>query len=100
MLSLAPLPPVQQFIRDCVDLASSLDSLDTRDYRLYLIASVLTSQTEYHALLLRRKALSPSVVEAAWVDFMLEGLLTRLSSLKSRIGIGTPAYCSSHAAAG
>lgn len=94
------LPPVHQFILDCLDLASSLDSLDTRDYRLYLIATVLSSQTQYRALLLRRQALSPSVAEQAWVDFLLDALLTQLKSLKSRIGISTPLRCISRTTAG
>lgn len=93
------LSPVHQFILDCLDLASTLDSLDIRDYRLYLIATVLSSQTEYRALLLRRQALSPSVVEEAWVDFLLDALLTQLRSLKSRIGISTPIRCISHTTA-
>jgi hypothetical protein len=97
MHSLFRLPPAQQFILDCVDLASSLDSLDPRDYRVYLIAAVLSSQTQYHSLLLRRQDLSPSSVEEAWIDFMLDGLLARLRSLKSRIGIGMPAQYISHA---
>lgn len=99
MHSLSPLAPVQQFILDCVDLASSLDSLDIRDYRLYVIATVLSSQTQYHALLLRRQDLSPSSAEEAWIDFMLDSLLARLRSLKSRIGISTPIHCISHAPA-
>lgn len=93
------LSPVHQFILDCLDLASTLDSLDIRDYRLYLIATVLSSQTEYRALLLRRQALSPSFVEEAWVDFLLDALLTQLRSLKSRIGISTPIRCISHTTA-
>ena len=97
MHCLSSLPPVQQFILDCVDLASSLDSLDRRDYRVYLIAAVLSSQTQYHSLLLRRRDLSPSTTEEAWIEFLLDGLLARLRSLKSRIGIGTPAQYISHA---
>lgn len=85
---------------DCVDLASSLDSLDPRDYSLYVIATVLSSQTQYHALLLRRQGLSPSSAEEAWIDFMLDSLLARLSSLKRRIGIGAPIQCISKAPAG
>ncbi|HLJ79691.1 MAG TPA: hypothetical protein VKT75_19900 [Acidobacteriaceae bacterium] len=100
MDSLSPLAPVQQFIMDCVDLASSLDSLDPRDYSLYVIATVLSSQTQYHALLLRRQGLSPSSAEEAWIDFMLDSLLARLSSLKRRIGIGAPIQCISKAPAG
>lgn len=99
MNSLSPLPPVEQFILDCVDLTSSLDSLDIRDYSLYVIATVLSTQTQYHALLLRRQNLSPSIAEEAWIDFMLDSLRARLRSLKSRIGIMTPIPCISHTAA-
>ena len=96
MHSLSPLSPIQQLILDCVDLASSLDSLDTRDYSLYVIATVLSSQTQFEAISRRRQALSPSGVEEAWIDFMLDGLLVRLKNLKSRIGITTPIRCNSH----
>jgi hypothetical protein len=82
-----PLAPFQQFILDCADLASSLDSLNTQGLRSYLLAALFSGKTQYRALLLRREALSPSVVEAAWVDFMLEGLLARLRFLESHVRI-------------
>lgn len=96
MHSQSPFPPVQQFILDCVDLASSLDTLDTRDYRLYVIATVLSSQIQFHSLLIRRESLSLSPDEEAWVDFMLDSLLARFRSLKNRIGIRTPIQCNCH----
>jgi hypothetical protein len=82
-----PLAPFQQFILDCADLASSLDSLDTRDHRSCVLAAILSGRTQCHALMLRRQALSPSVVEEAWLDFMLDGLLTRLRFLESHVGM-------------
>jgi hypothetical protein len=85
MQSAFPLAPIQQFILDCAEVASSLDSLDTGGHRLHLLASILSGHTQYHALLQRRQALSPSIVEEAWVDFMLDGLLTRLRFLESRV---------------
>ncbi len=87
------LSPVQQFVLDCADLASTLDSLDTRDYRLYLHAAVLTGRAQYDALLMRRLALSPSIVEEGWVDFMLDGLLARVRFLESRIRLTAPCVC-------
>jgi len=89
----SPLSAVQQFVLDCADLASSLDSLDTRDYRLYLHAAVLSGRAQYHALLTRRQDLSPSIVEEGWVDFMLDGLLARVSFLESRIGMRAQGIC-------
>jgi hypothetical protein len=79
------LAPVQQFIFDCADLASNLDSLDRRDHRSYLLAAILSGKTQYHALALRRQDLSPSIVEEAWVDFLLEGLQTRLKFLETQV---------------
>lgn len=87
MQSPSPLPPVQQFILDCAELASNLDSLDTGDQRAALLAGILSGQTEYHALLLRRNTLSPSSAEEAWVDFMIDCLVSRLKFLGSRAGI-------------
>jgi len=81
-----PLPPTQQFIFDCADLASSLDSLHTRNHCSYLPDAVLSGQTQYEALLQRRQTLSPTIVEGAWVDFILDGLLMRLRFLESQIG--------------
>jgi hypothetical protein len=85
-----PLSPVQQFILDCAELASTLDSLDTRDPRPHLRAVVLTCRAQYHVLLLRRQDLSPSIVEDGWLGFMLDSLLSRVRFLESRIGIHAP----------
>ncbi|HTV14440.1 MAG TPA: hypothetical protein VME68_06980 [Acidobacteriaceae bacterium] len=48
--------------------------------------AVLSGQTQYEALLQRRQTLSPTIVEGAWVDFILDGLLMRLRFLESQIG--------------
>ncbi|HTV53335.1 MAG TPA: hypothetical protein VMI06_00295 [Terriglobia bacterium] len=91
MQSPSPFLPVQQFILDCADLASSLDSLEMRDHRGYLLAAILSGRTRYDALLLRRQHLSPSSVEEGWLEFMLDGLLARVRFLESHIGKDAPA---------
>jgi hypothetical protein len=87
--SRSPFPPAQQFILDCAELASTLDSLDPRGHRFYVVATLLSSRAQYHALLLRREELSPSAIEEKWIDFMLDALLARLTILEGRIQIGT-----------
>ncbi|HSY01819.1 MAG TPA: hypothetical protein VK819_06675 [Acidobacteriaceae bacterium] len=89
MQSRSPFPPAQQFILDCAELASTLDSLDPGGHRFYVVATLLSSRAQYHALLLRREELSPSVVEERWMEFMLDALLARLTILEGRIQIGT-----------
>jgi hypothetical protein len=85
-----PLPPVQQLILDCAELASSLDSVDTRDHRPRVLAAVLSSRAQFNALLVRRQILSTSLVEESWVDFMFDSLRARLRSVESRIGLSAP----------
>lgn len=87
MQSPSPLPPVQQFILDCAELASSLDSLDTHDHYSDVVAGVLNAQTQLDALLLRRHALSSSSDEEVWVEFMVDCLRARLRFLGGRVGM-------------
>lgn len=87
MQSPSPRPAIQQFILDCAELASSLDALDTQAGRAELLSAVVTGEAQYHALLERRQALSPSPLEEAWVDFMLDALRSRLGYLESRMGM-------------
>jgi len=77
------LPPFQQFILDCADLASSLDDLDLQDHRLNFFSVITEGWKGHDALLARRQRLSPSVIEEAWVDFMLDGLRARLTFLEN-----------------
>lgn len=87
MKSSSPRPAIQQFILDCGELASCLDTLDTRANRPELLSAVVTGEAQYHALVERRQALSPSPLEEAWVDFMLDALRSRLGYLESRMGM-------------
>lgn len=87
MQSPSPRPVIQQFILDCAELASSLDALDTQAARPELLSAVINGEGRFHALLERRRDLSPSPLEEAWVDFMLDALRSRLSYLESRIGM-------------
>lgn len=87
MQSPSPRPVIQQFILDCADLASCLDALDTKAARAELLSAVLNGEAHYHVLLERRQGLSPSPLEEAWVDFMLDALRSRLSYLESRMGM-------------
>ena len=82
-----PLSSVQQFILECAELASSLDSLDTQEHQDDVRDAVLNGQASCQALLLRRHALTTSADEEAWVDFMIDCLLSRLRFLGRRVGI-------------
>ncbi|HEY6446994.1 MAG TPA: hypothetical protein VIY53_11075 [Acidobacteriaceae bacterium] len=87
MQSPSPRPAIQHFILDCAELASCLDALDTGAGRPELLGAVLTGEAQYHALLERRQSLSPSPLEEAWVDFMLDALRSQLGYLESRMGM-------------
>jgi hypothetical protein len=52
-----------------------------------LLSPILAGEAQYHALLERRQALSPSPLEEAWVDFMLDALRSRLRYLEKRMGM-------------
>jgi hypothetical protein len=86
MNATAANPEVQQFILDCADLASSLDSLDIRENRHDMPDAVLSGNARYSSLLTRRKSLWATASEQAWLDFTLEGLRARLKFLESRTG--------------
>jgi hypothetical protein len=82
-----PDPEVQQFIFDCAELASRLDSLDIRSHRVHLNAALLSGRAQYDALLLRRQVLCPSIDQEGWIGFMLDGLRARLKFLEGRVGM-------------
>lgn len=88
----SPLSPVQQFILDCADVASTLDALHTRNHHR-LHAALLSGRVEYQSLVQRREDLSPSTNEEAWVGLMLDGLLARLRFLESRLAMNAPGLC-------
>ena len=81
------LSPVEQFILDCADLASALDNLDLRaDNPGSLTAAAMQGRYRFDALLLQRQSrLSPTVVEAGWIDFMLDNVRSRLQFVESRV---------------
>lgn len=76
------LPPFQQFILDCADLASSLDDLDLQDRSLNFFGFIAEGWVQHDALMRRRRDLASSVIEEAWIDFMLDGLRARLTFLE------------------
>lgn len=84
------LPPFQQFILDCADLASSLDDISLHDSRINVFAVIADGWEQHDALVHRRKALLTSVVEDAWIGFLLDGLRARLTFLESHTGSRTP----------
>jgi hypothetical protein len=86
MNATAAHPEVQQFILDCADLASSLDSLDIRENRHDMPEAVQSGNARYSSLLTRRKALWATASEQVWLDFALEGLRARLKFLERRTG--------------
>lgn len=76
---------IQQFILDCAEMASSLDSLDLRENRHELPDAILIGKARYSSLLTRRKTLWATAAEQVWLDFMLDGLLARLKFLENRV---------------
>jgi hypothetical protein len=80
------LAPVEEFILDCADLASSLDSLNLGDDPLNLMAAADIGRVHYESLQLQRQQdLSPSIVEEGWVDFMLDNVRARLEFIEARV---------------
>ncbi|HTV13370.1 MAG TPA: hypothetical protein VME68_01570 [Acidobacteriaceae bacterium] len=86
------LPPFQQFILDCADLASKLDDLDLHNPCLNVPAVIADGWAQKDALLHRRQALSTSLIEEAWVEFMLDGLRARLTFLESHAASNPPNF--------
>lgn len=92
MHSQCVLSPIEKFILDCADLACALDNLDLhQENPETLMAAAILARGQFEALLLqRRSGLSPTVVEAGWVDFMLDNVRSRLDFVDSRLQQSQP----------
>jgi hypothetical protein len=74
---------VNQLILDCADLAIRLDAM--RDEGPAAVPAAIESAcVEYQRLLLRRNALPAAATDVGLVQFMLDSLRVRLSSLERR----------------
>jgi hypothetical protein len=74
---------VNQFILDCTDVSSRLDSVPRAD-RVAIAEALEKGHLDYAVLLYRRRLMSVSTQDAALIQVILDGLRARLKFLERR----------------
>lgn len=79
------LSTVRQFIQDATDAAARLDGVSTRHEREIFALTLRRGRDDYETLLKRRDSLPFVPVDEAVVNFLMDGIQTRLKFMGKRV---------------